>query len=415
MTDRAGKEVAVVGAGIVGVCCALALQRDGREVVLVDRLDPGEGCSKGNAGHIAIEHASPVATPATLLGAPRMLLQTNGPLSLHWPSLPSLLPWMLRFLWAARPAQVARGAAGLAALNAGAMAAFEAMAAHVRLDDLLVRRGTLMVAESGKGLDGLVAEAKHAAAFGVRSETLTGAALRALEPVLSERLIGGVHYPDAAFVTDPHEVVKRVYEAFTEAGGRLERMEVKTLRQIRGGWRLECEGGVIEASACVIAAGAYSARLVAPLGYRIPLAAGRGYHYTAFDAKTQPSRPVGSADQRFLVTPMRMGLRIAGRLELSRPDAPMKEAHARKLLPLAQRLLPGLEEGEHGLWMGSRPMLPDSLPVIDRAPHHPGLFLAFGHHHLGLTQAPITARLIADMSAGRTPCLDPAPYRVDRF
>jgi len=415
MTERTGKEIAVVGAGIVGVCCALALQQNGCRVVLVDRLEPGEGCSKGNAGHIAIEHASPVSTPATLGGVPGMLMQKNGPLSLHWGSLPSLLSWVGRFLWAARPSQVTRGSRGLAALNAGAMAAFEALAEQARLDDLLVRKGTLMVAESRKGLDGLLAEAEHARAFGVRSEALTGQEVRALEPILSDWLIGGVHYPDAAFVTDPHEVVKRVFETFTAAGGRLERMEAKSLRQLRGGWKLEGVDGVVEAESCVIAAGAYSARLAAPLGYRIPLASGRGYHYTAFDADVRPGRPVGSADQRFLVTPMRMGLRIAGRLELGSPDAPMKEAHARKLLPLAQRLLPGLEEGEHGLWMGRRPMLPDSLPVIDRAPHHPGLFFAFGHHHLGLTQAPITARLIADLASGRPPCLDPTPYRVDRF
>ena len=415
MSQEAGKRLAVVGAGIVGACCALALQRQGCEVVLVDRLEPGEGCSKGNAGHIAIEHASPVATPATLRGVAGMLMQKNGPLSLHWASLPSLMPWIGRFLWAARPAQVARGSQGLAALNAGAMAAFEELAKQAGFRDLLVRKGTLMVAESRKGLDSLLGEAKHAEAFGVRSEILTGDDLRSLEPALSERLIGGVHYPDAAFVTDPHAVVRRVFETFAAAGGRFERMDIRGVRQIRGGWRLEGDDGALEAEGCVIAAGAYSARLAAPLGYRIPLASGRGYHYTAFDAKLQPGRPIGSADQRFLVTPMQMGLRIAGRLELGSPDAPMKEAHARKLLPLAQRLLPGLEEGEYGLWMGRRPMLPDSLPVIDRAPHHPGLFFAFGHHHLGLTQAPITARLIADLAAGRSPGLDLAPYRVDRF
>jgi len=415
MTDQAGRDVAVVGAGIVGVCCALALRQEGCDVVLIDPLEPGEGCSKGNAGHIATEHVAPVATPATLRAVPGMLMQRNGPLSVHWGSLLGLAPWMVRFLWAARPARVARGYSGLAALNAGALAAFEALTKHVQLADLLVRKGTLMVSESRKGLDGLLAEARHANDFGVRNEVLTGEEVRALEPVLSERLIGGVLYPDAAFVTDPHAVVKRIFEAFTAAGGRFERMQVTRLRQQRGGWRVV--GGDISyaAKTCVIAAGAYSARLARPLGYRIPLAAGRGYHYTAFDAGIEPGRPIGSADQRFLVTPMRMGLRIAGRLELGSPDAPMKEAHARKLLPLAQRLLPGLEEGEHGLWMGRRPMLPDSLPVIDRAPHHPGLIFAFGHHHLGLTQGPVTARLVADLACGRSPCLDPEPYRVDRF
>jgi len=415
MSDIEETDVAVVGAGIVGVCCALALQDEGREVLLIDRAGPGEGCSKGNAGHIAIEHVSPIATLATLRAVPGMLAQRNGPLSVHWPSLPGLMGWALRFALAARPGQVARGRAGLAALNAGAAAAFERLEARAGLTDLMRREGTLMVAEGRSALSGLRNEAEEAAEFGVRSRILTGEEVRELEPALSRELVGGVLYPDAGFVTDPHDVVRRVFDTVATGGGGYRQAEVTRLTQERGGWRISCAEGEIRARACLLAAGAFSGRLAAPLGYRVPLAAGRGYHYTAFDPSVEIRRPVGSADQRFLVTPMQMGLRIAGRLELGGLEAPMRESHAVKLLPLARRLLPGLAPGEHGLWMGHRPVLPDSLPVIDRAPHHPGLFFAFGHHHLGLTQAPVTARMIADLVAGRTPPIDAAPYRIDRF
>ncbi|WBY03913.1 FAD-dependent oxidoreductase [Ramlibacter tataouinensis] len=390
--------VAVVGAGIVGTSIALALRRRGAEVLLVDRDEPGRGCSYGNSGAISVSSVAPLAMPGVLASVPGMLLDDESPLYLPWRYLPRALPWLARFVASARPAAVQAAAARLAALQAGALEAHEAMARGLGVPELFLRRGHLHLYPDEQALakDATGWPLREAAGF--RAERLDRAGIEALEPAVSERYRIGLFLADHATILNPLRYVQAMAGAFAAGGGRIARADVSGLAQRQGRWQLRAAGAADGRAFdhVVVAAGAWSRALLAPLGVRLALESQRGYHAQFAGGRDLVSRTVVLADRKVFVTPMEEGLRIGGTVEIGGLAAPPDERRAAVLGRIARENFRGLQDLPMQTWMGHRPCMPDSVPVVGPAPGHPGLWLATGHGHLGLTQSLATARQIAD-------------------
>ena len=411
------KTVLVVGAGVVGTCCAVSLQRAGFSVTLVDRLPPGEGCSRGNAGHFGTDMIFPMANLPLLSKVPAMLLNPLGPLSIDWRYLPRLLPWLARFMWSARPSQVQRATSALKAINEQSMKAWLPLLDASGAKHLLQQRGYCQVYETRGSEKRARQSISQLAPHGVAAKFLSGDELRELEPSLSERLRCAVYYPDIYHTTEPFEIVKRLAHLFVEQGGRLLKGEVSSVRAL-GSNQAELLVGEqrLTANKLVIAGGAWSNSLAAQLGNKVPLDTERGYHLMLPGQEHQVSMPVASAERRFVMTPMDCGLRLAGTVEFAGMKRPMNPKRADVLFDNAQHLLKQIEPAATATrWMGFRPTLPDFLPVISRHPEHNQVLFAFGHQHLGLTQGAITGKLIAQMASGQNTTIDVSPFAINRF
>lgn len=408
--------VTVVGAGIVGVCCAWALLRDGHRVTLIDRDEPGRGCSYGNGGIIQVGACVPVATPGVLRQVPRMLLDPNRPLVIRWPYLPRLTPYLLRFIAAARPERVERISVALAALLDGAIEAFREMLGAAGALDAIANTGELYVYQSKTAYQAARAAHDLRRRRSVCVEELSADEVRQLVPAIAASVRRGVFLPDCMTATNPFLLTTRLVDAFRRDGGVVLR---ETLRDVETGSdrrvTLLTDAGRHEVDRLVLATGAWSKRWAAKLGVRIPMDSERGYHVMLSDPGIDLRVPVLSGDHRFGVTPMDDGIRVAGTAELAGLEAPPNYRRAEMLLPMAEALLPGLRTNPHENWMGHRPSTPDSLPVIGRSHEVPEAFFAFGHGHLGLTLGPITGKLVADLAAGRPPAVYMAPYAAERF
>ncbi len=404
----------VIGAGIVGTSCALFLQRDGWDVTLVDPLPPGAGTSSGNAGIISLGSVTPVATPGILREVPGLLLDRDGPLSLRWRYLPQLLPWLARFALASRRAEALVD--DLATLLARADQAHDLVIQQCGLADLVRPGGWLKVARSEAALlEGTAFARRMMDRAGIGYEILDAPAVRRLEPALAPDLVAGLLLPRNRAVRHPQRYVEGIACTVIERAGRW--LQARVRRLAFAGKRVAAvvtDKGEVPADLVVLAAGAFSKELAAQAGLRLPLEAERGYHVMLPHPEPTLSRPVYSVEHAFLLAPMEHGIRLTGGVELASPTAPPDYRRIRRLARRVTDLIPGLDPRILSEWQGSRPSLPDSLPVLGWAPGHPNLLLAFGHQHIGLTLGPLTGRMVADLAAGRDPGLDLAPYRPDR-
>ncbi|MFC6635633.1 NAD(P)/FAD-dependent oxidoreductase [Microbulbifer taiwanensis] len=406
----------VVGAGIIGTAIAERLQSCGHRVLLVDRGDPGEECSSGNAGHFATDVVLPLANPKTILSIPKLLVDPLGPLAIRWGYLPRMLPWLLRFARAALPANARASAHSLRELNCRSIASFDRLLSRTGLQSLMAKRGALTLYQRDKGRRDNLATVNLLREYGVNIEELDAGQLRELEPALSESVAGGLYFPDTAHTVNPLRLVQELARCFREGGGEIRRAEVQRLKPLPDGRiQVQLENDTLKARRMVLAAGAWSGPLAQQLGYRVPLDTERGYHLMLPDPGVELTRPMVSFERSFVMTPMEEGMRLAGTVELAGLRARPDYRRADILFEHAQTILPGLQRGEAKRWMGFRPSLPDSLPVIGRAPRQENIYLAFGHQHLGLTQAAVTAEIIDDLVAGREPEVDVKPLAVDRF
>jgi glycine/D-amino acid oxidase-like deaminating enzyme len=416
-TGSGGREILVIGAGIVGMGCACCLQRAGFEVTVVDRLAPGAATSYGNAGGVATGEIIPLSVPGLLREVPGWLLDPLGPLAVRWRYLPQALPWLLRFLRAGSKRRVRALAGALAALSHAARAPLEQLLAAAGLDDLLAREDCLYLYDNERQL---AAERLHwelRRAHDIPFERVAGHALSELEPDLARDFAFGIRMPGWYHITNPHRLVTGLAEHFSRSGGRLLRAEVVGIetRDRRAQALRLADGGALSFDQLVIAAGAWSHLLARQLGDGVPLESHRGYHVTLPHPGIRPRRLVLYAPEHFVVTPMEMGLRVAGTVEIAGLEAPPDYARARILVRKAKRIYPALDDTGGSEWMGHRPATPDSLPVIGRARRFGNVSYAFGHGHLGLTFGPITGQLIAELAAGQPATIDLHPYRVDRF
>ena len=410
------RKITVIGAGIVGVASAINLQRDGHAVTLVDRGAPGEGASGGNAGVIVTGSFLPRSMPGTVKQVPGWLFDPKGPLFVRPLYAPCTLPWFLRFAAVGTAEKVETSAAALHSLNRTAMADHLDLAESAGAADLVRPVGTLKVYRTDAGFAGDAIERDMKEKFGFRVDVLGPDDIRHMEPALAPGFRHGVFLPDDGHTTDPHRLVQALAAHFEAAGGIVLRRDVRGFAMgPEGPTQIHTDGGVLDVDVLVVAAGAWSGRLAARLGSRIPVEAERGYHATIAGAGVRPSVPVYEMEAKIIATPQDGGLRITGISEFAGLDAPPDYARSRMLVGLGRRLFPGLETDQVSHWMGPRPSLPDSLPVIGRSPRHANVYYAFGHGHTGLTGGPTTGRLVADLVAGRTPSIDLAPFAADRF
>ena len=369
----------IIGGGIIGLTIALNLCQRGETVTLHEAETPFGGASLGNAGHIATEYNYPVASLATLRKLPAMLINPLGPLRIDWRYLPKMLPWGWQMFTNMLPARYQHNHRALLALNRESLAAWERLAARWQLAPLLRHDGILHVASRAKTAARLPAYAAQLQALGFPCQYLHGDELQELEPALA-RQHGGIHYQRSAHILDLAALGTALAQPLRPGGGNIR--EHKALAD-------------------------------SLTGLRVPLDTERGYHLMLPHEAARLRLPVSSIDHSFVMTPMRHGLRLAGTVEYAGLEAPPNMARAQNLRPLAEKLLQApLDARDAQPWMGFRPTTADSLPVID---HDGDLLLAFGHQHLSLTQAALTAEILSALYFGETPPLDLTPYRLARF
>jgi len=410
----------VIGAGVIGICSALWLQSAGRKVVVIDPNEPGTGASHGNAGCFNGSSVVPMSMPGLWTSVPRWLLDPLGPLSIRTAYLPTLFPWLWRFLRAGRRDEVRKQAAALRTVLGPSLPYLKQLSAMAGADDLIREQGHLYVYRSEKSLDGDRFGWELRSDSGIAFDLLDRRQLHDFDPGLSESYQHGVLIRENGHTVNPGGLVRRLAEHFVRQGGVIHRGKASGFRM--DSHRLlavETDNGDVAADSAVIAAGAHSNALLKLLGDWVPLETERGYHVMIADPEAQPRVPTCDASGKFVVTPMQEGLRLAGTVELAGLERAPDWKRARLLVKLGQQMLPGLPkqvaEERLVLWMGHRPSLPDSLPVIDRSSRCPDIVYAFGHGHVGMTGGPVTGHLVADLILGRTPKVDVEPFSRKRF
>jgi D-amino-acid dehydrogenase len=420
MLGSGGWRVGVIGAGMVGVCAASWLQRDGHKVFIVESGEPGHGASFGNAGALNASSVTPVSMPGVIWNVPRWLNDPLGPLSLRWSYLPAIAPWLVRFIRAGTAEKVHAQARALRPLVGATLEALTPLVRDAGAEDLVHRLGHLYVYRSAQGLakDRLAWELRRE--NGVEIDQFDADELRQLEPALSRDYVRGILVRENGHTSNPLALVQRLLDHFLRNGGELESARALGFR-LDGGrlTAIRTDRGELAADAAIVCAGAWSKPLAAELGDRIPLETERGYHLMIRDPEIMPRIPTADADGKFVATPMDTGLRFAGTVELAGLAAPPDWRRARILLEQGRRMLPGLAadhpEERISVWMGHRPSLPDSLPALGRSRATPDVIHAFGHGHVGMTSAPMTGKIVADLVAGRPPSIDIAPFAPGRF
>lgn len=413
-------ETIVIGAGIVGLSTALALQREGHRVTVLDPAGPAGGASAGNAGWLSGASVVPSAYPGMLKSVPGWLIDPLGPLSLRWRHIPRAAPWLWRFVRAGTPSRIAAQATALRHLLAPSVASHRDLAAAVGAQHLIRQQGALWVYRTEAGFKADAGGATLRRAQGVTVEDLNADAIRQLEPSLSRDITFGRFVAENGHCTDPAALCHLVAEAIVRAGGKVLRERATVLDQ-RNGKVVAVRTDVTNHPAdwLVIAAGAWSAWLARQLGDRMPLESERGYHLEITASEAMPGLPIMSGEGKFAVTPMAGRLRLAGTVEFAGLAAPPDWRRANLLLGQAQRLFPALPaslpEARLSRWLGHRPSTPDSLPVIGRSRNAANAIHAFGHGHVGLASGPFTGRIVADLIAGRAPPIDLTPFAPGRF
>ena len=408
--------VLVVGAGVIGLACALRLARDGLKVVVVDRGAPGRGTSFGNAGHIATEQVFPLGSPEVVRGSLRYLLDRESPLRIRPGYALAILPWLARFAWSARKSAFDRATAALASLQRSAREDLAALLALAGAPSLVHTHGHLVLVEHERNVEASRIEVDRMRAHAVRVEWIDAAAAKALVPELEAPVAGAWHFAGTGHVDDPYAVSLALEAAIRAAGGEILQREIVDVASAGEEVEIRAKTGErIAGTHLVLAAGAWSKPLAAKLGYEVPLDTERGYHVTLPAAFPRFRIPVASFERKVIMTPMTAGLRMTGTVEfggLALPPDPNRWAILERQLAA---LVPSLPREGLTTWMGYRPSLPDHLPVLGRAPGRRNVFLAFGHQHLGLTLAGVTARIVADLVGGRDPGIDLAPFSPLRF
>jgi D-amino-acid dehydrogenase len=416
MDSRA--DVIVLGAGMVGTSVALHLQKRGRDVVLLDRRNPGEETSYGNAGLIQREAVFPYTFPREFGTILSYALNNRRDAVYHLSALPRLAAWLFRYWQNATPERVERSAQALAPLMARCVDEHSALTteAGAAARNLVHHRGWLNCFRSEESLHQAIADARRLDGYGVEYTVLTATRLHELEPHLSDAIVGAIHFRGSPTSSDPSMLTKAYADLFTRNGGRFCRGEARRLAPEASGWSVSMETGAIHARETVVALGPWSDDVFRPLGYDIPLAVKRGYHmHYGVRGNATLGHPVRDADGGFALAPMSMGIRLTTGVEFANRDAPASPVQLFRDEPLARQLFPLSDRLDPKPWMGRRPCLPDMVPVIAKGERHRGLWFAFGHAHHGFTLGPVTGRLLAEMMTGEEPFTDPSRYAASRF
>lgn len=410
------KKVVIIGAGIVGVSTAIWLQRDGHDVIVIDKVGPGEGTSYGNGGILASCSIIPVTVPGLFAKAPRMLFDPNQPLFLKWSYLPKLMPWLFRYLSHANADSVKRRAAALYPIIGDSLADHEALSKGTGAEKWLVPSDYLFVYNNRAHFESDAFGWSVRKSHGFEWDILEGGEFQQYDPIFSPELGCAARLKNHGYVSDPGRYVKDLAAHVEAMGGRIMIGEVSDV--VRGNGKVagvRVAGETVECDDAIVTAGIWSTKLAKKLGLDVPLESERGYHLEFWDPNIMPRSPVMVASGKFVMTPMDGRLRLAGIVEFGGLDAPPSRAPIALLKKNVEAAIPGIAWKETKEWMGHRPSIVDSIPVIGEVPEVKGAFVGFGHDHIGLTGGPKTGRILSQLVSGQHPNLDLAFYSPSRF
>jgi D-amino-acid dehydrogenase len=406
----------VLGAGIVGTCVALHLAKKGLSVALVDKRGPGEETSYGNTGVIVGASVFPTAFPRSLKKLIQIAFKRAPEANYHWGDLMKVAPWLIAYYGFSTEEKLKDSAVKLRPLMAASVSEHKALLAESGAMKYFRETGWITLYRRDAAFEAMKPQLEFGAKIGVAAQTLDTEGALALEPSLAPVFRHALMWPDVASLSNPLMVTRAYAARFSALGGVFINGDARSLHRSDGHWRVDTDEGHIDSDNVVVALGPWSPDVLEPLGIKVPLGIKRGYH-RHFDPKGNAalSRPIIDTEYGYALTPMEQGIRLTTGAEFADRDAPATPVQFDRVLPHAKELFPLGEPNESEPWLGRRPNMPDSLPVIGRAPGQAGLWLAFGHGHWGLTLGAVTGRMIAEMMTGATPLADPAPYRVERF
>lgn len=406
----------VIGAGVVGLSTALYLQRAGVATVVIDPLGPAGGASFGNAGMLSPDTATPIALPGMLRKVPGWLADPLGPLAVRPSYFPRALPWLMQWVKAGQMSRVLAISDAMRALHRETLNCWRDLLGDALYHDLIRPSGQVHVWEDEAESPSEEVEKQIRARHGIEAQALSADDLRQMFPGIARDIKRGLLVPGNGYTVSPRRAVHSLAELLHKAGGEvIDERAMKLIPRAEGGFMVMTNVANRSAPHVVVAAGAWSAQLLSPLGVRVPLETERGYHAMLFSPSLRPQMPISSKTRAFGITPMEDGVRIAGTVEIAGLDAPPNEQRAKVLVEHARRMFPDLVASEIRYWMGFRPSTPDSLPILGGVSGHPGLWLAFGHGHFGMSGGPPSGRLLARLITGQAPGIDPAPYDARRF
>lgn len=410
------KTVVVIGAGIVGVSTAIWAQRDGHRVILIDREGPAAGTSFGNGGVLASCSVVPVSTPGLWRSAPAMLFDRNQPLFMKWRYLPKLLPYLKKFLANANAESTRARAAAMTPILGDSLNDHLALSAGTGAERYVIGSDYLFIYRDRAHYDSDAFGWDLRKEFGFKWDVLEGRDFHDYDPAFGPGLNCAARCPDHGRISDPGAYVTALADHFVAEGGRFIKGEVTDIVRENGAVTgLRVGGDTVDCDATVLAAGVWSSKLAKSLGISVPIETERGYHIELWEPNIMPKAPVMIASGKFVVTPMDGRLRLAGIVEFGGLDAPPSRAPFELLERNIREAIPGISWKEKTEWMGHRPAMADSTPMIGEAPDTKGAYLAFGHDHVGLTGGPKTGRLISQMISQRQPNIDMSPYSPARF
>ena len=410
------KTVAIVGAGIVGVSTALWCLRDGHNVILIDKKAPGEGTSHGNGGVLAANSIIPVSTPGLWKKAPGMLLSPDQPLFLRWSYLPRLAPWLRQFLGHGTADHVTHRAASMTHMLGDTLDQHQALAKGTGAEKWIVPSDYVFLYRDRAHFEGDAFGWNLRRENGFAWDELEGTALKDYDPIWSADVGFGVRCANHGRITDPGRYVKDLAAHAETLGAQLMIGDASDV--IRDGDRVTgvmVSGEPVDCDALVLAAGVWSKPLAEKLGVKVPIESERGYHLELWEPSHMPRAPVMIASGKFVATPMDGRLRCAGVVEFGGLDAPASKAPLKLLEKNIKAAIPGLTWKRTVEWMGHRPSVADSLPLIGEVSGAKGAFLGFGHDHVGLTAGPKTGRLLAQLIGNRKPNIDLGPFSPARY
>ncbi len=413
MTD---KKIIIIGAGVIGAACALALQQDGHKIVLVDRDSPCSGTSFGNAGGIVNGSVAPTAMPGAIFDAIRMLSKPLSPLSIRATYLFKISPWLLRFALQSKESAVNNNAKHLFAISQYAVESWKQLTKNTKLSTLLRATGWMKVYETDQSFSNAKTTLALMDKFNSPYEILNTHQIHDLEPNLAPIFKHGFYQEDSLSILNPERLIKGMVDLFVSRGGTYQQFAVDEIFWKDNEVTIKGINGTLIADKAVIAAGAWSKTLAKQLGDVVPLDTERGYHFMFSEStKHLLSRPILNGENSFVLSPMEMGMRMTSQVEFGGLKLKPDYEKIRRLLPLAKRMLPKLDTREESVWMGYRPSLPDSLPVIGYSKQSNNIVYAFGHQHLGMTLGAITGYVVSDIVGDRQPRTPIEPYRANRF
>ncbi len=414
--DAEGAGVAVIGAGIIGLCSALHLRRAGLDVTVYDAGGAAAGASFGNAGLISIDSCVPGPMPGMVVNVPRWLADPLGPLTIDPSYLPRMFPWLYRFLRAGTPGRALLAAQALNAMHRDSFDHYLDLLGSERFNDLFRLSGQVQLWNGGPDTEAGRTIRKIWEQNKVKVKELQQHELRQLVPDISPEAKGGLFFPRNGYTVSPRRLVDTLLQCFLEEGGRFRQERVMRIAP-EGGGRVRLVTNLDDDvfGKVVVSAGAWSRALLAPLGVKLALDTERGYHVMVHGPSVDLRVPVLDKSRGFGATPLENGIRIAGTVELAGLDKPPNLKRADILLEHARRLFPSLKGERYTMWMGFRPSTPDSLPIIDTVPGQPGICIACGHGHFGMTAASTTGLVVAQKVLGNKTAIDADPYRLGRF